>query len=299
MKTPVIVDGKERASHTTTICSNYGMYRIILYQTGSKYCRENWTELLEVRSSEEKVILMTDASSQSLAKGDELKLVEQSICLGGHVRKKFKDVEGYYPEVCKQFLDLIAKLYKNEKDCKSKNLSDEERLKYHQTHSQRIIDEMYELINRLLANKEVEPNSKLGKIFKYCVRYKEGLTAFLRISGAPLDNNVGENALRIRVIQRKISLFYKTEFSAEVLDDLSSVVATCEANGVNAYKYLIWILDNRKEVEKNPNVYVPWEFKKLDNKQELEKAEDAEFSLRMNRPPIGSEISSGGVSVMN
>ena len=297
MKTPVVVNGRERSSHTTTICSKYGEHKIIIYETSSRYCRENWAKLLKTRQSNEKVILMTDASNQSLASGKELKLVKQSICLGGHVRNKFKDVEGYYPEVCKKFLDLVAKLYKNEGDCKG--MSAKERLKYHQVNSQSIIDEMYTLIDALITNKEVEPNSRLGKIFNYCRNHKKGLTAFLRIAGAPLDNNISENALRVRVIQRKISLFYKTEFSAEVLDGLNGIAATCEANGVNTHKYQIWILDNWKEVQKNSNAYLPWEFKKLDAKQELEKAQDTEFSLRLDRPPIGSEISSGGVAVMN
>lgn len=290
MKEPTLEGKKKRACHTTVICTKHDQHKIIVYQTGQKYCRENWSELLKSRKNPDKIILMTDASNQSLAGKKDSHLVEQSICLGGHARRKFTDITEYYPEICSKFTELVSQLYRNDALCKNNKMSDQERLEYHQAHSQQVIDEIYQLIDILLANKKVEPNCSLGKAFKYWLNHKKGLTAFLRIAGAPLDNNTSENGLRIRAIQRKITLFNKTEFSAEVMDDMNSLVATCEANGINVRGYLIWTQVNWKQVQENPNAYVPWKFQ--------EKPKEPADGL-LHGMPISSEISSNGIAVMN
>ena len=260
----VLPESEQRACHTTAICTGHGGSKIILYITANRYCRENWVPLLERRESKDKVIVMTDASDQSLPKGKEFERVESAVCLGGHARRKFKDLEDYYPEECQYFLKLISDLYRNESDCKEKD--PQQRLEHHQVHSSPIIDAIYAKIKQLFENKIIEPNSDLGKAMNYWVNHQKGLTAFLRIEGAILDNNWSENALRIMAIYRNGSLFFKTLDSALVMNDLFSLVATCEANRVNAFDYLNWIQRYWKRVQEDPSAYLPWCFK-----QETEK----------------------------
>jgi hypothetical protein len=249
---------EQRACHTTAICALSGEYKIILYMTANKYCRENWLSLLEKRKTEDKVILMSDASSQSIPKGDELNRVVPAVCLGGHGRRKFTDLEQSYPEECGYFIELISELYKNEAMCK--DMTPEERLKYHKKNSAEIIGKIYTRIKQLFETKEVEPNSDLGKAMRYWLNHKRGLTAFLRTAGALLDNNWAENALRIMAIYRNASLFFKTTKSAAIMSDLFSVVRTCEENGVNAFQYLNWIQRNWKVVQAEPGRFLPWHF---------------------------------------
>lgn len=230
-----------------------------LYMTKNRYCRENWVPLLEARKSEDKVILMTDASKQSLPKEQELERLVSAVCLGGHARQKFKEVEDYYPDECSYFLNLISDLYKNESACKDK--SPQERLDYHQEHSTAIIDALYSKITELFEKRMIEPNSVLGKAMNYWLNHQKGLTAFLRVAGVPLDNNWGENALRVMAVYRKASLFFKTFQSALVMSDMFSLVVTCEANGINAFLYLNWVQKYWKEVQVNPEDYMPWHFK--------------------------------------
>jgi hypothetical protein len=45
------------------------------------------------------------------------------------------------------------------------------------------------------AEKNVEPNSGLGKAISYCLRRWDRLTLFLQQAGAPLDSNIVERAL--------------------------------------------------------------------------------------------------------
>ena len=43
------------------------------------------------------------------------------------------------------------------------------------------------------------------------------LTQFLRVPGAPLDNNVTERILKMAILHRKNSLFYRTQRGADVI----------------------------------------------------------------------------------
>ena len=97
---------------------------------------------------------------------------------------------------------------------------------------------------------------------KYWVNNNVGLTQFLRIGIISLDNNLAERSLKAIIIQRKNSLFFKTKDSAEVHSGLQSIVKTCDANGINAFKYLNWIQDNWVKARKNAKDYTPFAYAK-------------------------------------
>ena len=78
------------------------------------------------------------------------------------------------------------------------------------------------------AEKKTEPNSGLGKAITYLLRHWKGLTAFLRHAGAPLDNNICEQALKRAVLHRKNALFHKTLNGAQVGDLFMSLIHTCQ-----------------------------------------------------------------------
>ncbi len=46
-----------------------------------------------------------------------------------------------------------------------------------------------EWIEQQFDERLVEPNSSLGKALQYWLNHWEGLTSWLRVAGAPLDNN--------------------------------------------------------------------------------------------------------------
>lgn len=250
---------EQRACHTTVMCFKHIQYKIVLYVSANRYCKENWKPLLEKRSSQEKLIIVSDASSQSFPTGAEL---EKSIpvgCLGNHGHRKFKDLENNYPEECQYFLNLIFEIYENDRNCK--HYTSEQRLKYHQEKSQPYIDAIYTKITELFIKKIIEPNSDLGKAMNYWVNHKEKLTMFLSVAGCPLDNNWAEFELRIIALYRKTSMFFKTLNTAEINSNMFSLIATCEANNINSFAYLNWIQRNWKDVQANPAKYLPWNFK--------------------------------------
>lgn len=118
-----------------------------------------------------------------------------------------------------------------------------------------------EWIEAQLGEGKVEPNSDLGKALRYWVRHWERLTLWLRVEGAPLDNNEAERALRKAVLIRNNSLFYKTLKGAETGDILSSLIQTCRLNGVDAWDYLVTIIRDEAEALRSPERYLPWNYR--------------------------------------
>lgn len=92
------------------------------------------------------------------------------------------------------------------------------------------------------------------------MKHWEGLTKFLSVAGAPLDNNVCERALKLAVLHRKNALFYKTEGGADVGDLMMSVIQTCALNHINVWEYLLWVVRNERAVGRDPRAWLPWKF---------------------------------------
>lgn len=112
-----------------------------------------------------------------------------------------------------------------------------------------------------VADKKVEPNSSLGKAIDYFLQHYEGLSAYLRYAGAPLDNNACEQVLKPAVIIRKNSYGYKTSRGAKTGAIIQSVIRTCRLNGTNVWQYLVEALRRASEVREKPEEFLPWNYK--------------------------------------
>jgi transposase len=105
------------------------------------------------------------------------------------------------------------------------------------------------------------PNSGLGKAITYLLRHWKGLTAFLRHAGAPLDNNICEQALKRAVLHRKNALFYKTLNGAQVGDLFMSLIHTCQLCGANSFEYLTELQKHAGELAAHPAEWMPWNYR--------------------------------------
>lgn len=261
---------QSRSCNTTTVCTKTAEdHNIILYITDNKHLGENIVQVITDRSNKDHYLkLMVDASSRNipdLERGELSKLLI-SNCLT-HGRHKFADIADYYPEECGYFLNEIAGIYKI--DNETRNYDSRKRLRHHKKHSTERIKNIYNKIGYLFSQKLVEPNSALGRAMNYWLNHKKGLTRFLKVKGAPLDNNKSERALKSMILQRKNSLFFKSKNSAAILSGLSSIVRTCEANDINGFAYLNWIQANWTKVQKDASNYLPWKYLKYRNDTEL------------------------------
>ena len=148
------------------------------------------------------------------------------------------DVAERFPEECRHVLESLAVVYHNDAIAKERNLSPAERLLFHQAESGPVMEELHAWFGRQFDEHRVEPNSALGASIAYMRRHWEALTLFLRVAGAPLDNNICERALKMAIRHRKNSLFYKTPRGARVGDIFMSLIHTCRLCGANPFDYL-------------------------------------------------------------
>jgi transposase len=86
----------------------------------------------------------------------------------------------------------------------------------------------------------------------------EKLTLFLRVPGAPLDNNICERALKKAIRHRRNSLFYKTRNGAHVGDVFMSLIHTCELAKANPFDYLTQLDRHAAVADANPQRWMPW-----------------------------------------
>lgn len=247
-------DKKRKGMFTTGILAKSEKYNIILYFNGIKHAGENLDELLSNRTKTKPVILMCDALSRNIPK---YKSIIVCLCLS-HGFRKFEELLSFYPVPCTKIMKMISSAYKIDKQ--TINMNDLDRLEHHKKNSSPIMNELHTYLNRLIDEKLVEPNDPLGEAVNYMLKHWHELTQFLRVEGAPLDNNETEQALKIPIRGRKNWMFYKNTYGASIGGVLTSVIYTCMLSDVNPLDYLIAIQENKEQVIKEPNSWLPWTY---------------------------------------
>ncbi|MDZ4165667.1 MAG: IS66 family transposase [Smithellaceae bacterium] len=242
---------------TTGMMSIVEDRKIALFFTGQKHAGENMTDLLKQRQVElDPPIQMCDALSRNVPKEFETILAN---CLV-HGRRNFVDVAANFPEETAHVIDQIALVYRNDETAKQQNLSPQERLLFHQRESGPVMKNLKQWLSEQIEQKKTEPNSGLGKAIAYMLKHWDPLTLFLRVPGAPLDNNLCEQTLKKAILHRKNSLFYKTEHGAFIGDMFMSLIHTCNLRDVNPFDYLVAIQKHSSAVFKNPGAWMPWNY---------------------------------------
>jgi transposase len=251
-------DPERRGVFTTGIVSvAQGRPDIILFFTGPHHAGENLRMLLEARSVElPPPIQMCDALSRNMP--DRLRVIIAN-CLA-HGRRNFVDVVKEFPAEARYVLECLKKVYQTDAEAKEQHLSPDERLKLHQEQSKPVMDELHGWLKAQLDERLVEPNGSLGGAISYMLKHWEKLTLFLRVPGAPLDNNVCERALKMAIRHRRNSLFYKTQRGADVGDLYMSLVHTCYASGASPVDYLTQLQRNHERVRAAPGDWMPWNY---------------------------------------
>jgi transposase len=177
-----------------------------------------------------------------------------------HCRRQFVNVVKSFPDQVEVVLDKLALVYEHDAEAKNGSMTAEERLAYHQTHSEPIMNDLRAWMKRQMNQRLVEPNSGLGGALAYLDDHWERLTRFLRVAGAPLDSNIVERVLKKAIRHRRNSLFYRSIRGAEVGDCFMSLIHTAEAHGVNAFDYLTSLLKYAHLVADAPADWLPWNY---------------------------------------
>jgi len=233
--------------------------RIALYFTGAKHAGENLAAVLKQRSSElPPPIQMCDALSRNAPKGSFATLLANCMA---HGRRNFVEVTPSFPDECRLVLETLGEVYRYDDQARTQGMSPEQRLDFHQEHSGPVMEKLHTWLGVQLAERQVEPNSGLGKAISYLLNHWEKLTLFLRVPGAPLDNNIAERALKKAILHRKNSLFYKTRNGALMGDLFMGLIHTCELNHVNPFDYLNELQRHAEELKQTPSEWMPWNYR--------------------------------------
>jgi transposase len=243
---------KRKGIRTTAIVADLEDFRIALYVSGRDHAGDNVSDLLKNRPVELGIIIrMCDALKLNFTATGESVI---SICLQ-HGRRKFVDLVELHLEDCQAVIDVIGQVYANE--ARTRGLKAEERLLYHQLYSGPLMEALKAWMESRLKQK-VEPNSAVDSAYKYMLNHWPGLTQFLQTAKAPLDNNIVERALKLVVLQRKNSNYFRSDVGAFVSDVIQSILESCRLNGVEPFGYLVAVIENQKAVRSNPEQWLPW-----------------------------------------
>ncbi|WP_373419927.1 IS66 family transposase [Burkholderia glumae] len=170
----------------------------------------------------------------------------QLVHLGcwAHVRRGFIKAEESVPKAARspdllatRFVALIGKLFAAE--ARSAKWESERRRRLRARYSARVLV----IIERMLIEHlpGVVPSSLLGKALQYMNGQWPKLVRYVENGNWPISNNLCENAIRPFVVGRKGWLFSDTVAGAQASANLYSLVETCKANGIEPYRYLVWL----------------------------------------------------------
>lgn len=266
---------ERRGLFTSGIVSTRESRRIALFLSGRQHAGENLKDVLSHRAETlGPPIQMCDPLSRNLPKDLETIVAH---CLA-HGRRQFVDVAEDFPKECQYVLESLAVVYHNDAIARERKLSPSARRHFHQSESGPTMESLHIWLGRQLQERLVEPNSSLGGAISYMLKHWERLTLFLRVAGAPLDNNICEQALKKAILHRKNALFYKTGYGARVGDMFMSLIYTCELCGANAFDYLTELERHADELSASPHSWMPWNYKET-----LEGMGDAETPSEEDR----------------
>ena len=258
-------DGSEKRKgvFTSGIISVSGGHEIALYFTGHRHAGENLRQVLLKRAEGlGRPIQMCDGLSRNEPKDlpEPLKTILGNC--NAHARRRFVEVADNFPDQCLHVLEELAEVYKNDDIARELRMSEQDRLLFHQQQSGPVMGRLKKWMKAELREKRVEPNSSLGDAMGYMLKHWRKLVLFLRVPGAPLDNNIVERSLKKLILLRKNSLFYKTENGAQLGDMYMSLIHTAELCGANVFEYLVALMRNADRVVNSPEHWMPWNYTK-------------------------------------
>ena len=244
---------------TSGIVSTHEGRQIALFFTGVKHAGENLGDVLARRSG-------SPAPAHSNVRQPVMEYL-----------RRLRDARGTLPHACQAQVRrrragfsrggagmssrTLREVYHNDALAREGGLSAEERLRLHQTKSGPLMEELERWMQRQFEERTVEPNSGLGEAIKHMKKHWAKLTLFLRVPGAPMDNNICERALKKVILHRKNALFFKTLNGARVGDIYMSLIHTAELNGEKPWEYLVALLRHAENVAEAPGEWMPWNYR--------------------------------------
>jgi len=157
-----------------------------------------------------------------------------------HARRKFVDVQDLSPQIAREALALIGRLFAIEQQ--AKELSDADRLSLRQSQSWPIVTELHE---RLVQWKQsLLPKHPTTLAINYVLNQWRELNQFLADGAVAIHNNLAEQEMKRIALNRKNSLFVGNERGGQTAAVLSSLTSTARRHNIDPQAYLTQLLTN-------------------------------------------------------
>ena len=151
-----------------------------------------------------------------------------------HVRRKYLDIESFFPVKVGEVVGMIGELYAVEREAAEGPDPEALRARLRAERSREIVGR----IHRWALETESLPQSGLRKAIEYMGSLWKGLTRFLDDPRIPLDNNASERALRGPVVGRKNHYGSQSRRGTEVAALFYSAIESAKLAGVEPKAYL-------------------------------------------------------------
>jgi len=166
-----------------------------------------------------------------------------------HCRREFFTAQSVEPELSGQALERIGRIYEIEQEIRQRNLSAANKHLHRMTHSKPVVDEFFEWVQQRLEDKALLPTNRFVQALGYAHARKHALSLFLGEPDLPVDTNHLERSLRPIPLGRKNWMFSWTELGARQIGIVQSLIVTCQLHGINAYDYLVDVL---QRIDRHP-----------------------------------------------
>ena len=153
-----------------------------------------------------------------------------------HIRRHFEQALDENREMAQHALTQIQHIYKIERQCDEAGLSYDERRQTRQELSRPIMEAMKVWMET--EGIKYSPSSLTGKAITYAYTKWDNIMRCLDDGRLYWDNNLAENVQRPITLSRKTFLFCGNHEAAVNMSVICSLLATCEAHGVNPRVYL-------------------------------------------------------------
>lgn len=177
-----------------------------------------------------------------------------------HARRPFAELIKIAKKTGKsqQAVALIKKLYAIEKQAKEASLTPEGRYTLRLKEAVPILKKIKVWLEKSLQG--TPPKGKLGKAINYMLDRWEALTHYLKDGQLEIDNNLIENDVRPFAIGRKNWMFAGSPRGAKAGAIFYSLIKTAQANDVEPYVYLCYILNKIRscKTEEDYQRLFPW-----------------------------------------
>jgi hypothetical protein len=251
------VKGERTGVFTSGIVATAAGHKIALFFTGVRHAGENLNAVLARRSPDLPApIQMCDGLSRNVPSDFDTVLAS---CLA-HARRKHVELAESFPAEVRFVLETLREVYITDARARHDGLTPDERLVLHQHESGPRMAALQQWMLAQLDQRLIEENSTLGAALLYMKKRWAELTLFLRVAGAPLDNNVCERALKKAILHRNNAYFYRTLNGAHVGDIFMSLIHTAELNGIGPFHYLVALQRNAVLVAATPADWMPWNY---------------------------------------